>query len=71
NKAVAWSSYIGVKYTLPYGVNAEIGWKHEEIKWKDGAYYSRPNDGEALVKNKIKSTKVRGDTIYAHLGFDF
>ncbi|MCC8189687.1 MAG: hypothetical protein LIP77_03480 [Planctomycetes bacterium] len=60
-KATGWATYTGVTYTLPYGVNMELGWRHEEIKYKgrSGTDYSGTH------------TKYKGDSIYAHLGFNF
>ncbi len=55
-KDTAWAVYGGVKYVLPYGVNLEAGWKHEQITWKS---------------NGNKQAKGKGDTAYVHLGFDF
>ncbi len=56
SKGEAWAAYGGIKYVLPYGVNLEAGWKHEQITWKEGGY---------------KFAKGKGDTAYLHLGFDF
>lgn len=56
SKDTAWAVYGGVRYVLPYGVNFEAGWKHEQITWK--------NSGTKIAKGK-------GDTAYVHVGFDF
>ncbi len=56
SKDTAWAVYGGIKYLLPYGVNLEAGWKHEEITWKDRGF---------------QQAKGKGDTAYLHLGFDF
>ena len=57
-RANAWASYAGIQYSLPYGVSMEAGWKHEQVKYKDRVA------GERLAK-------IKGDTIYAMLGFEF
>ena len=57
HKANAWASYTGLKYTLPYGVELEAGWRHEQSTFK--------------ARNGWKHTKSKLDTVYAHLGFQF
>jgi hypothetical protein len=64
DKATAWASYVGIQYKLPYGVMAELGWKHEQVTWKKNVINKSTNI-------KVKDAKIKGDTIYAHLGFDF
>ena len=57
HKATGWSAYTGLQYRLPYGVNMEAGWRHDRIDYK--------------TRGGQKHEKFTGDTIYAHLGFDF
>ena len=57
NKGSGWAFYTGAVFTLPYGVNFEAGWRHEQINYK----------GRTLGRH----TKYTGNTIYAHLGFNF
>ncbi|MCD8349336.1 MAG: hypothetical protein LUC93_01825 [Planctomycetaceae bacterium] len=57
HKATGYAGYAGLIYTLPYGVNLEAGYRHEQISYKDRA--------------GNKHTKAKADTIYAHLGFNF
>ena len=57
HKAKGWAGYVGMGYELPYGANFEVGYRHEKVDYKNRA-------GE-------KHTKYKGDTIYAHLGFNF
>lgn len=57
NKAKGWAGYVGFGYVLPYGVNFEAGYRHEKIDYKG--------------KTGGKHTKYKGDTVYAHLGFNF
>jgi hypothetical protein len=64
DKAKAWAAYAGLQYKLPYGVSLEAGWKYEEIKWS-GNRLNRAAD------YKVKTAKLKGHTVYAHLGFDF
>ncbi len=64
HKSAGWAGNIGIKYVLPYGVNFEAGWRHEQVKYK-----SRIADGAIAAGEK--HTKVKTDTIYAHLGFNF
>lgn len=68
DRATAWSSYVGVKYALPHGLSAEVGWKYEHIKWKGGKWYNAKNKGEV---NKLRDVLLRCNTIYAHLGWEF
>lgn len=56
-KGNVWAVYTGLIYELPYGVNMELGWRHEEYGYKNRAGY--------------KHTKAKVDTIYGHVGFDF
>ncbi|MCC8116946.1 MAG: porin family protein [Planctomycetes bacterium] len=63
-KSSGWAGNIGVKYVLPYGVNFEAGWRHEQVKYKNRA-------GAAKIDGQSYHTKVKTDTIYAHLGFNF
>ncbi len=63
-KSSGWAGNIGVKYVLPYGVNFEAGWRHEQVKYKNRA-------GAANIDGQSYHTKVKTDTIYAHLGFNF
>ena len=66
NKGTGWAAYTGLNYKLPYGVNLEAGWRHEQVKYKGRA-------GDRSSSNAFHGThtKYKGDTIYAHLGFDF
>lgn len=57
HKAKGWAGYVGLGYSFPYGVDVEVGYRHERIDYKD-----RTGD---------KHTKYRGDVVYAHLGFNF
>lgn len=57
HKGEGWSTYTGLRYTIPYGVWMEAGWKHEQMTYK-----SRAGD---------KHTKYKGDIIYGAVGFDF
>ena len=57
HRAGGWAAYAGFVYTLPYGVNFEMGWRHEWLKYK-GRYLGT-------------HTKLSADTVYAHLGFNF
>ena len=57
HKANGWASDVGLQYTLPYGVTAQVGWRHEVMKYKD--------------RENLQHTKFTGDTIYGHLGFSF
>ena len=65
NKGTGWAFYTGLNYKLPYGVNIEGGWRHEQVTYK--------GKGGSIGRNEYqgKHTKYKGDTIYAHLGFDF
>jgi len=56
DKAESWAAYGGIRYVLPYGINLEAGWKHEQAKWKRGG---------------VKILKAKADTAYLRLGFDF
>ncbi len=56
-KANGWAVTTGLQYTLPYGINAEVGYRHESMKYQ--------ND------RGVNHTKYRGDLGYAHLGFNF
>ncbi|MCC8165945.1 MAG: hypothetical protein LIQ31_07300 [Planctomycetes bacterium] len=64
NKSQGWAGNIGVKYVLPYGVNFEAGWRHEQVKYKNRGVVANLADG-------TNHTKIKNDTIYAHLGFNF
>ncbi len=55
-KATAWAFYTGLQYSLPYGVSFEAGWKHENVKYKDGG------------RTTVKAT---GNTLYLLAGFEF
>ncbi|MCD8349335.1 MAG: hypothetical protein LUC93_01820 [Planctomycetaceae bacterium] len=57
HKSTGWAGYAGLIYTLPYGVNLEAGYRHEQFSFKD--------------REGNKHTKAKADTIYAHLGFNF
>jgi hypothetical protein len=57
HKANIWAIYSGMIYKLPYGVNLEMGWRHEEYSYKNRAGF--------------KHTKANVDTVYGHVGFDF
>ena len=52
-----WASYIGAQYALGYGVSLEAGWRHEAIKF--------------FAMDSNTRRKALGDTLYAHVGFDF
>jgi hypothetical protein len=65
DKAAGYALYAGLQYKLPYGVNAEVGYKYEEIKWKNNVL------NRVLPGTKVPTAKVTGHTAYAHLGFDF
>ncbi len=70
DRATAWSFYTGLSYTLPYGVNLELGWKHEEVTWKQNI----GTDGAGNVVrtgNRAKTLKGKADVIYGQLGFEF
>ncbi len=56
-RADIWAFYTGLIYKLPYGVNMEFGWRHEQSSFKD-------HTGFAHTKGKV-------DTVYGHVGFDF
>ena len=56
-KGSIWALYGGIAYALPYGVNMELAWRHEEYGYKDRTGY--------------KHTKGELDTVYGHIGFDF
>ncbi len=56
-KANGWALTTGLQYTLPYGINAEAGYRYERVDYKNRA-------GE-------KHTKYTGNLVYAHLGFNF
>lgn len=58
NKATGWAFYTGAVFILPYGVNMEAGWRHEQLTYKGRGGLGR-------------HTKLTGDTLYMHLGFDF
>ncbi|MCD8138811.1 MAG: hypothetical protein LUE17_03365, partial [Planctomycetaceae bacterium] len=55
HKATGWAGYAGLIYTLPYGVNLEAGYRHEQFTYKERA--------------GNKHTQAKDDTIYAHLAF--
>lgn len=70
DRASAWSVYTGLQYTLPYGVDLELGWKHEEVTWKQNIGV----DGAGSVVrtgNRSKTLKGKADVIYGQLGFEF
>lgn len=56
-KSKAWALYTALRYSFPYGVNLEAGWRHEQARYSDRGGYVH--------------TKVRLDTAYAHLGLYF
>lgn len=60
-KSKGWSSYVGLKYNVGYGVNLEAGWRHEELKFK----------GRGANAGLGYHTKAEMDAFYAHLGFSF
>lgn len=55
-KGQAWAVYAGLQYRLPYGAYFEAGWKHEKNKYK--------LSGATLAK-------IKADTIYGMIGFNF
>jgi hypothetical protein len=55
-RATAWSSYVGLQYSLPYGVSFEAGWKHEWLRFNI--------EGDSKIK-------ARADSIYGLVGFEF
>lgn len=57
HKARARAFYSGLAYKLAYGANVELGWRREKVAYRDRAGYTH--------------TKVRLDTLYAHVGFLF
>lgn len=65
--ARGWAVNFGAQYRLPYGVTLEAGYKHEQITF----YNNRSNLWGEGKRNDSKSMKVKGDTVYAHVGFDF
>lgn len=56
-KTTGWAFYPALRYTLPYGVNIEAGYRYETLNWKDGA-------GAKQQEGKLH-------TVYGQLGFDF
>ena len=56
-KDTGWASYVGARYKIGYGVALEGGWRHESVKYRNAL-------GNV-------NTRVKADTLYAHLGFDF
>lgn len=56
-KGNLWGVYTGFRYVLPYGVDVELGYRHDNASYKNRA-------GE-------KHTKGTVNTWYAHLGFRF
>ncbi len=70
DRASAWAVYTGLSYTLPYGVNLELGWKHEEVTWKQNI--GADNAGDVIrTGNRAKTLKGKADVIYGQLGFEF
>ena len=57
HKATGWAAYTGLRYTLPYGVNFEVGYRYEQQKYKN-------RDG-------VQHTKASGNTVYGRVGFAF
>ncbi len=57
-KATGWAFYTGLQYRLPYGVDLEVGYRHDKINYKGGV-------------DNGKWAKFKADTIYGHLGFNF
>ena len=55
-KQNAWAAYVGLIYDLGNGATLEGGWRHEKLTDK---------------LNGDKFGKVKSDTIYATLGFEF
>jgi hypothetical protein len=56
-RADIWAFYTGLTYSLPYGVSMELGWRHEESRFKNRAGYTHP--------------KGTLDSVYGHVGLLF
>ena len=56
-RADIWAIYTGLIYRLPYGVNMELGWRHEQSSFEDRTGFAH--------------TKAKADTVYGHVGFEF
>lgn len=56
DKYNAYSTYVGAQYQIAKGVMAELGWRHEWLKWK--------GLGSTLAK-------ASADDVYAHVGIVF
>lgn len=57
HKARGYMIDTGIQYVLPYGVNMQVGYRHEDMRYKNRA-------GQ-------EHTKFTADSIYGHLGFNF
>jgi hypothetical protein len=55
-KTKGWAIYPAIVYSLPYGVNFEVGYRYEQVKTKD--------EGETVAKGKMH-------TVYGQVGFSF
>lgn len=58
NKTTGWAIYPAIRYTLPYGVYLEGGYRYETLTAKDN-----------VTGNKLGSAKLH--SVYGRLGFDF
>jgi hypothetical protein len=57
HRANGWASDIGLNYAWAYGVNLQVGWRHEIMKYEN--------------RVGVEHTKFTGDTVYGSLGFSF
>ncbi len=52
-KLEGWAIYPAIRYTLPYGVNFELGYRYD------------------YLKDKVSGDKLKSNTVYGQVGFDF
>ncbi len=71
DKATYWAAYTGLRFTLPYGVVLEGGWKHEETTWKQNVGLNAAGQANQRVAGRQTTLKGKADMLYAHLGFSF
>jgi hypothetical protein len=63
DKFRGWAIYPAIRYTLPYGVNFELGYRYEQVKNRRKTTLD-PN-------NRPVGDKATLSTVYAQVGFNF
>ena len=57
HKATGWAGETGLMFTMPYGVNFQVAYRHDKFKYQ--------------ARNGVTHSKYKSDMFVMHAGFNF